>query len=153
MKALTLTQPWATFVAMGVKRIETRDWHTNYRGPLAIHAAKAIPQEVRVLCASGALAGVMQRYGLSLNHLPRGAVLCWCELTDVVRTSGVMCASLLANRGAEERLLGNYTPGRAAWVLGDIRRFTTPIPATGALGLWDWDAPAVDEIPQTVVVP
>ena len=40
MKALTLTQPWATLVAMGAKRIETRSWTTNYRGPLAIHAGK-----------------------------------------------------------------------------------------------------------------
>jgi hypothetical protein len=40
MKAITLYQPWATLVAMGKKRIETRSWSTNYRGPLAIHAGK-----------------------------------------------------------------------------------------------------------------
>ena len=28
MKALTLTQPWATLVAIGAKRIETRSWAT-----------------------------------------------------------------------------------------------------------------------------
>lgn len=39
MKALTLWQPWATLVALGVKTIETRSWSTSYRGPLAIHAA------------------------------------------------------------------------------------------------------------------
>ena len=31
MKALTLTQPWATLVAIGAKRIETRIWRTDYR--------------------------------------------------------------------------------------------------------------------------
>lgn len=40
MKAVTLTQPWATLVAIGAKQIETRSWPTNYRGPLAIHAGK-----------------------------------------------------------------------------------------------------------------
>ncbi len=40
MKALTLTQPWASLVAVGAKRIETRSWETNYRGTIAIHAAK-----------------------------------------------------------------------------------------------------------------
>jgi len=40
MKALTLTQPWATLVILGVKRIETRGWATPYRGRIAIHAAK-----------------------------------------------------------------------------------------------------------------
>jgi hypothetical protein len=44
MKALTLTQPWATLVAIGAKTIETRSWPTSYRGPLAIHAAKGYPK-------------------------------------------------------------------------------------------------------------
>lgn len=42
MKGLSLTQPWATLVAIGAKRIETRIWATSYRGPLAIHAAKGL---------------------------------------------------------------------------------------------------------------
>lgn len=40
MRAITLWQPWASAVALGSKTIETRHWSTNYRGPLAIHAAK-----------------------------------------------------------------------------------------------------------------
>ena len=42
MKVLTLTQPWATLVAIGAKHIETRSWATSYRGPLAIHAGKGL---------------------------------------------------------------------------------------------------------------
>ncbi len=40
MKALSLLQPWATLVVIGVKQIETRSWSTAYRGPLLIHASK-----------------------------------------------------------------------------------------------------------------
>lgn len=40
LKAITLLQPWASLVAMGAKTIETRPYATQYRGPLAIHAAK-----------------------------------------------------------------------------------------------------------------
>jgi len=40
VKVLTLHQPWASLIALGVKTIETRSWSTQYRGPLAIHAAK-----------------------------------------------------------------------------------------------------------------
>jgi hypothetical protein len=40
MKAISLHQPWAAAVAVGIKWIETRSWRTHYRGPLAIHAAK-----------------------------------------------------------------------------------------------------------------
>jgi hypothetical protein len=43
MKAITLHQPWATLVAIEQKKIETRSWPTSYRGPLAIHAAKTMP--------------------------------------------------------------------------------------------------------------
>ena len=40
MKAITLHQPWASLIALGVKTIETRSWATKHRGPIAIHAAK-----------------------------------------------------------------------------------------------------------------
>lgn len=39
VRALSLWQPWAGFVAVGTKTIETRHWSTKYRGPLLIHAA------------------------------------------------------------------------------------------------------------------
>ena len=39
MKAITIWQPWAEFIAAGVKHNETRSWATKYRGPIAIHAA------------------------------------------------------------------------------------------------------------------
>ena len=40
---LTLHQPWASLVALGVKTIETRSWSAKYRGPLAIHAGSQRP--------------------------------------------------------------------------------------------------------------
>lgn len=46
MKVLTLHQPWASLIALGVKSIETRSWSTKYRGPLAIHAGAKKPRNV-----------------------------------------------------------------------------------------------------------
>lgn len=40
MRALSLLQPWASFVAHCLKEFETRSWGTGYRGPIAIHASK-----------------------------------------------------------------------------------------------------------------
>jgi len=40
MKALTISQPFASLIASGEKWIENRRWETKYRGPLAIHAGK-----------------------------------------------------------------------------------------------------------------
>ncbi|WP_342351939.1 ASCH domain-containing protein [Lysinibacillus boronitolerans] len=30
MKAITIKQPWATLIALGEKRFETRSWQTKY---------------------------------------------------------------------------------------------------------------------------
>lgn len=54
MKAITIWQPWAEFIAAGVKHNETRSWATKYRGPIAIHAAvKPIRQVVPLLSDKG----------------------------------------------------------------------------------------------------
>ena len=51
MKAITIWQPWASLIACGAKKYETRSWPTKYRGPIAIHAAakdpRTLPREVR----------------------------------------------------------------------------------------------------------
>lgn len=33
VKVLSLKEPWASLIAFGPKRIETRSWRTRYRGP------------------------------------------------------------------------------------------------------------------------
>ena len=44
MKAFTLTQPWASLIALLLKTFETRSWKTKYRGPLLIHASRQVDQ-------------------------------------------------------------------------------------------------------------
>ena len=48
LKAITIHQPWADAILLGLKHYETRSWHTAYRGPIAIHASKRVfaPGEV-----------------------------------------------------------------------------------------------------------
>jgi hypothetical protein len=38
MKALSIRQPWAWLIAHGVKDVENRTWHTNFRGRFLVHA-------------------------------------------------------------------------------------------------------------------
>ena len=43
MRALTLTQPWASLIALLLKTYETRSWRTaTTRGPLLIHASREV---------------------------------------------------------------------------------------------------------------
>ena len=72
MKAITLTQPWATLVAMGAKQVETRSWSTAYRGQIAIHAAKGYPKEARELCETEPFKSILlpaPLMGLRGSHL------------------------------------------------------------------------------------
>lgn len=146
MKALTLTQPWASLVASGAKRFETRSWNTNYRGPLAIHAAKGFPKAAKAFsCDEFVQEGIQYRLP---SELPRGGVLCVVELVDVMRVDRLLNeghgftiidkAKGRMHLPAKQYLFGDFGEGRYAWLLGDVRRFDDPHPATGRLGLWDW---------------
>lgn len=71
MKAISLTQPWATLVHLGAKRVETRSWYTSYRGQLVIHAAKGYPRWARDLTETPAFQAALGR------DIPDGVVLPW----------------------------------------------------------------------------
>ncbi|CAG9327415.1 unnamed protein product [Blepharisma stoltei] len=42
-QCLTMHQPWASLLVYGFKRVEGRNWSTDYRGPLWIHASARRP--------------------------------------------------------------------------------------------------------------
>jgi hypothetical protein len=139
MKALTLTQPWATLVAIGAKKIETRSWNTFYRGPLAIHAAKGFPQDAQHLCFSVPFRDYLGDY-VSLNEtylgqhkFPLGAIVATCNLAKVLR---VVPWNKLPNE--PEYSFGDYSPDRYMWFLENIVALPEPIKVKGALSLWEW---------------
>lgn len=43
--ALSIRQPWAWLIVNGHKDVENRDWPTQFRGPLWIHAGKTEDRE------------------------------------------------------------------------------------------------------------
>lgn len=146
MKALTLTQPWATLVAIGAKAVETRSWRTPYRGPLAIHAAKRWTDDDRDVCWEPVFRRVLDAAGLvdytpysdldttsqeRFDALPLGAIVALARLVDVVPAH-----DHVERLGPQERAFGDYAPGRAAWLLADVRPLPTPLPCPGARGLW-----------------
>lgn len=140
MKAITLTQPWATLVAVGAKRIETRGWRTEYRGLVAIHAAKGFPDDARYIATTepfrSALGG-----GLA-TELPRGAIVavanlvtCFPFTPDTV--GQIRERSILGRLPAHEADFGDYTPGRFGFVLADVIALREPVEARGQLNLWN----------------
>ncbi len=84
MKVLTLHQPWASLVALGVKTIETRSWSTKYRGPLAIHAGLSKAGATQCSECWDAIYAENSRE----VELPLGALVATCTLVDVAPIGG-----------------------------------------------------------------
>jgi hypothetical protein len=151
MKALSLTQPWATLVAIGAKQIETRSWSTSYRGEIAIHASKGFPHDCKRLCLENPFLSALYPAGfVGAGSLPLGTVVALARLVIVYPTARVQVGSrLMATPDARLQMwgdeleisereghFGDYSPGRFAWVLSDLRQLSEPIACKGALGLW-----------------
>jgi len=155
MKALTLYEPWAWLVLHGWKEVETRSWHTDYRGLLAIHAGKKRDVDGKILhLRMNAVRGVSDRLIPPFEELPFGCVIATCRLAAIIATAAYDPKVLETNcrfmsppfepaHGWEtERLFGNYGPGRFAWILRDVMPVDPPIEAHGWQQLWNWTPPA-----------
>jgi len=121
MPAISLWQPWASFIAIGVKPYETRHWRAPPRlvgQRIAIHAAKHPVERDDV---------TWWRRVSGETELPLGAFVCSAILRAVVPAEHVL--------GDE---FGDYAPGRFCWHLTEVERFNPPIPAKGAQGFWWW---------------
>jgi len=132
VKFLTLHQPWATLIAIGAKRIETRGWRTSYRGELGIHAGLTAffdddyrDPSVRRLQEAGYL---------HRSEVPRGAVVAICRLVECIPTEQAIARGLVQG---DERKFGDYYEGRWAWLLEDVHQVVPVIEARGRRLLWD----------------
>lgn len=188
MRCISLHQPWASLIALGAKRIETRSWDTSYRGPLAIHAAKKrfgldsptadfirdeIPRETYNLLSERLVSHA--HHGKRHFHhcdcemwqnYPLGAVVATSELVDVVPMVGSwpmlgthpegcvyagVAYGLTLWRGADpkgepiqdQRPYGDYSAGRFAWILENVKPLAEPVPVVGRQGLFEWDPSAL----------
>lgn len=138
MRVLTIRQPWATLLMQGVKQLETRSWRTDYRGPLAIHAAatgarvyadelRRLEKRLRVMPTS-----------LMGREYPLGALLGVVELVECLPISRALIAALTPL----ERQLGWYLDGGFVWDLARTgrRQLKQPIACAGRQGLWNLSA-------------
>jgi len=137
IKALTISQPWASLIASGEKWVENRHWQTGYRGPLAIHAGKGTQYLTR----------------RELREYPSGCIVAIATMRTCVllefanekHAAGDVPHSMirdgLGSADLECLLQHEYSEGPYCWILGDIRRLEEPIPCRGAQGLWDWRIP------------
>ena len=108
-RAISLHQPWASLVALGIKRYETRSWSTKFRGKLLICSAKKEykPQKqissvfifneydvtrletyldrTEKICDLAGIKPFIKKRLQCSNDLPLGKVLCVVDLVDCLK--------------------------------------------------------------------
>ncbi|HET7325996.1 MAG TPA: hypothetical protein VFJ14_01785 [Nocardioidaceae bacterium] len=158
LPTLTLWQPWASLTVCGAKTIDTRSWRTNFRGPIAIHAAK----RPIVLGRDPLWYGdyYVAQGGTWLHNasgydapMPFGAIVATARLVDCVPIYHLMQLlhedfeaewpnvqrngdglALSPGTGAgtdisDQLPYGDFRPGRWAWLLEDVQPTTERCPA------------------------
>ena len=132
IKAISVWQPWASLIASGAKRYETRSWETSYRGSLLICSSlsrKGLDslKEIRSEAKKFALPDPIPE----VFFYPLGTAVCVADLTFIYLTAALnqyLCAA--------ERILGDFSPGRYAWKLDNVQAIE-PFPVKGKQGLFD----------------
>ncbi|OAN53857.1 hypothetical protein A6A04_13270 [Paramagnetospirillum marisnigri] len=159
MRAITLHQPWASLIAIGAKKFETRSFPPPSKligQRIAIHAAvrKCCLDDLELDVESAEM--ISDALGKSAwNHtLPHGAVVCTAVLAGAYKVASLVedeAGGTIALFDLNATLkgspfsssldvdpFGDYSVGRWCWLLKDVQRLPEPVPAKGKQGWWEW---------------
>ncbi len=128
MKAITLSQPFASLISDGEKFVENRSWPTSHRGQLAIHAGKGTQYLSRSEVSRSAQ-GVIAICNLAAC-LPLSTILANVERWPERVACGVYTWRQLRDH--------DHTEGPYCLILANIRK-VGPYKCSGKQGLWGWD--------------
>lgn len=155
VRCLTLWQPWASLIALGHKRVETRSRATPWRGLLAIHAAARWDPHVRDTVGRVAWrlrygSGRLDEEGL-LGHMAPSHERLTRHRGCVVALARVVACEAMTDESIDgETLLelevGDWQPGRYAWRLEDVRPLSEPLALKGRQGMWTLPADVAAEV-------
>ena len=131
MKVLSIKEPFASLISLGIKKIETRSWKTNYKGEIYIHAS----------LTKSKMDGEREEKLLKLlpdNYsFKQGYIICKGYLKDCILMDDEFLENIKEDK--MEFLCGRYEKGRYAWVIDDVKPLDKKIPAKGKLGIWNFN--------------
>ena len=150
--AITLHQPWASLIALGIKTVETRSWPAPARlvgQRIAVHAGKRLVRQ-----PGGAIERELRaRWGENWRVItPTGAVVATAVLAGMARVAHIDPSSghAVHDDSAEVGCAmgtgrtpidpwGDFSCGRWLWFLDDVAALPEPAPAVGHQRFWHWD--------------
>ena len=140
---LSVRQPWAWLICEGLKDVENRNWKTNYRGTLYIHAGKTFDVDAfnwmfdRSLVTHAAAQEVFKHFciipsvkgGIKImkNKDEFGAIVGRVELIDCGRSQSVW---------AQPEVKCHWTVRHGQHII--------PVPMRGQLGLFRIQNPGIE---------
>jgi hypothetical protein len=130
IKAITLYEPWASWIAMGLKRIETR-LHDRFRSlvgqRIAIHAGAKFDRS-----AYAEASKYLPMRNLLVVEPAHGKIVCTVMVNDFRNLGPADSAAALIDCA--------HTP-RYGLLLGRPERLGCPVLAVGHQGIWNWEPP------------
>lgn len=133
IRTITVVQPWATLLALGVKIYETRGWKPYQLGALAIHAGKN-RELAREFFWQPHYREALEAAGYEKpDDLPYGAIVA----KGIHRTTHP-AEAIAGKLSARELAFGDFRPGRFAWEMACMQRLVEPIECGGKQSIWDW---------------
>ncbi len=127
MRVLSIREPFASLIASGDKKIETRSFKTNYRGELFIHASgKKIDKSI--------VDNTFINNMIKDKKMQFGKIICRVKLVDCVYMDQEFIDSI---KDTKEYQLGLYKEGRYAWILDNVELIESII-AKGRLNIWNY---------------
>jgi hypothetical protein len=134
MRALSLWQPHAQAIALGIKPYETRHWPTDYRGPLVIHAAKKVFRYADDPNYYLQVRTRMNAANFDLQYLDYGRALCVVAVVDCIPTEKLYLEEPWG-------FWGDFTAGRYAFKLENVRKITPPLFVAGRQKFFNIELP------------
>jgi len=133
MKAITLWQPWATWVALGWKHIETRT-HARFRSlrnqRIAIHAGER--WDDGAFDAAQAYMANRTWEAAKLEEYPHGQIVC---------TALVFDTAWLEDNASWASLIDCSSVDRYGLFLAVLKLPPYVLPEKGHQGIWEWHCP------------
>lgn len=151
MKALSIRQPWAYCISHLTKRVENRTWGTSYRGPILIHAAKAMEydtyQHVAFFCEYHypeiVPPGTPEISLPAANTIPRGGIVARAKVIDCIRSKGALPFG--KSRAWGDTHIVPWWQGPYGIVLDEVEPVPF-VPCNGRLSLFDVDASVMEAL-------
>ena len=140
MKAITICQPYASAIMVGIKRVENREWATPYRGPLLIHCGKS---KKWMDSYDGRQEEEMRKAGFRFDE-DGGLIITKPQFFGAILGTVEMLGCVTLDKYQAAFGDDPWAFGKFCWILGNPVWLEKPIPYRGQLGIF--------EVPDSVIL-